>query len=130
VPDRIQILRRMNLAFNAREPDWTRPYSEDVEFVMPPDWPDDHVFRGREGIERVADLWEEQLDDYEWEEERLIEAPECVVGLYRHRGRIHGTDQHVEAEVGALFHFSGDEIVRVVSFGKWADALAAAGLEA
>ena len=54
---------------------------------------------------------------------------ECVVGLYRHTGHIRGTEQRVESEVGALFYFTGEKISRVVTYGTWAEALRAAGVD-
>jgi ketosteroid isomerase-like protein len=130
VSRRIEILERLNVAFNERADGWLDDYADDVEFVMPPEWPDDRVLHGPAEVERVAGLWSENLDDYGWDQERLIEADDCVVGLFRHRGRIRGTDQRVDAEVGALFYFDADDkIARVVSYGTWAEALAAAGVE-
>ena len=127
---RLEIIRRLNKAFNARESDWTRFYAEDVEFHMPPDWLDDRVLQGRTGVERGAGMWRENVDGYGWDEERLIEAPECVVGLFHHRGRIHGTDQRIEAQIGAVFYFDGELISKVVAFGTWEPALEAAGIAA
>ena len=72
--DRLEILRRLNAEFNARDEGWLRHYAEDVEFRMPPEWPDDRVFHGPAEIARGAGLWSEQLDDYVWEEVRLVEA--------------------------------------------------------
>jgi SnoaL-like domain len=129
VSARLEIIRRMNAAFNARDPDWTASYAQDVEFVMPPDWVDDRVFHGREGVERAAGMWREQLDGYGWDEERLIDTGEFVVGLFRHRGRIPGGDARVESEVGAVFFFEGREVARVVTYGTWAETLQAAGMD-
>jgi ketosteroid isomerase-like protein len=129
VEERTEILRRLNVEFNARADGWLDFYADDVEFLMPAEWPDERVLRGRAAVDRAVSLWSENVDDYGWDEERLIETEDCVVGLYRHRGRIRGTDQRIAAEVGALFHFEGATIVRVVTFSTWAAALEAAGIE-
>jgi ketosteroid isomerase-like protein len=129
VPDRVRILRRLNQEFNERSEGWIAAYADDAEFVMPAGWPDEPIHHGHAGIEHVVALWAENFDDYGWDEERLIETGDCVVGLYRHRGNIPGTDRRIDAEVGALFYFDGDKIIRVLTFGTWAEALAAAGLE-
>ena len=126
---RVEIIRRLNAELQRSRRDWLRHYAEDVEFRMPPEWPDDRVFYGPEEIARGAGLWSEQLDDYVWEEVRLVEAEECVLGLYHHTGHIRGTEQRVESEVGALFYFTGEKISRVVTYGTWAETLRAAGMD-
>jgi SnoaL-like domain len=127
--DRTDILRRLNVEFNAGSESWVESYAADAEFVMPAEWPDKRFLRGPAEIARAADLWGENVDDYGWDEERLIETSDFVVGLYHHRGRIRGTDQRIAAEVGALFYFEGATIVRVLTFSTWAAALEAAGIE-
>jgi ketosteroid isomerase-like protein len=126
--NRLDTMRRLNEAFNAGDQRWTDFYTDDAEFFMPPEWPDEALLVGPAEIDRAARMWGEQLDDYRWDVERLIETPEFVLGLYWHRGRIKGTDQQVEAQVGALFYLEGEKIGKVVSYGTWDAALASAGL--
>ena len=49
----LAVVREMNEAFNRGNERWLEFYAPDVEFVMPPDWPDEPVHRGRESLARL-----------------------------------------------------------------------------
>jgi ketosteroid isomerase-like protein len=104
-------------------------YHSDVEYFTPPEWPEDAVFRGHEGIRRGAALWAENFNEYRWDIERLIDAGGCVVGLYHHRGRIKTGGAWVESPVGAVFYMRDGKIARVATYFSWAEALRAARIE-
>jgi ketosteroid isomerase-like protein len=125
---RVELLRGLNVAFNERG-DWLDFYAPEVEFHMPPEWPEDPVYRGEEGLREAVRLWTESFDEYRWDEKRLIDAPpDGVVGLYEQRGRIKQGGTWIEQAIGVVFRFRGGKIVRADAHFSWAAALEAAGV--
>ena len=130
--ENVEIVRRLNAAFN-RSPDepehWLSHYEEEAEFHPPREWPEACIYRGREEIGELARIWARSFDEYRWEEEKIIDAGACVVALWKHRGRIQGSADWVEQEVGTLWFFRGERIARTLAFFSWSEALEAAGVE-
>ena len=106
---RLELIHELNVAFNAGE-DWSRFYDPEAELHTPPEWLDQSVYRGHDGLREVLRLWTESFDEYHWEEERLIAGPEAVVGLYYQRGRIKGVENWIEQPIGCVWRFRGDLI--------------------
>jgi ketosteroid isomerase-like protein len=125
----LDALRELNAAFVGGG-DWIRFYDADAEFEMPPEWPEEPVYRGHDGIRKALQLWRENFDEYRWDEERLIEAEACVVGLYRQRGRIKGAGTWIDQAIGCLWYFDDGKIVRARGFFSWEEAMEAAGVSA
>jgi ketosteroid isomerase-like protein len=48
----------------------------DVEWITPPDWPEEPVFNGHDGVRRAIALFGEQLDDFHVEMERVVDVDE------------------------------------------------------
>ena len=126
----VELVRRLNALFNARDPRWFDLYADDVVFAMPPEWPEEPVYRGHEELARLEALWRENFDDYRWDAVELIEAGEAtVVGLFHHRGRIPNQGTWIEQAVGTLFTFRDGKVAEVRNWFSWDDALAAGGVE-
>jgi hypothetical protein len=125
---RLELIHDLNVAFNAGE-DWSRFYDAEAELHTPPEWLDQSVYRGHDGLREVLRLWTESFDEYHWEEERLIDGPDAVVGLYYQRGRIKGVDSWIEQPIGCVWRFRGDLIARLDVFFTWEAAIEAAGVE-
>jgi ketosteroid isomerase-like protein len=126
--ENMHLVRRMNEAFNRGDDSWIGFYDPEVEFRTPPEWPEDSVYRGHDGIRRAAALWAESFSEYVWKIDSLIDAPDCVVGLHHHRGRIRDGGGWVERPLGAVYFLRSGKIARVLSFFSWSEALKAAGL--
>jgi ketosteroid isomerase-like protein len=104
-------------------------YLPDSEWVMPPEWPEHHVYRGVDAIRDLARIGIEGFDNYRFEETRLAELDDGrVLGLFTIRGNIKGSLVPVETEFGGIYTLRGDRLLRVEAFFAWADALRAAGL--
>src|SRR2546430_17598663 len=89
----------MNRAFNRHEDRWLGYYDADVEYVMPLEWPEDHVYRGREALRGLLSALT-FIEGQEWRLERVIDAGEdCVVVLARvhARNQSHGNGQRATA---------------------------------
>ncbi|MGH2986123.1 MAG: nuclear transport factor 2 family protein [Solirubrobacterales bacterium] len=123
----IETLKRLNAAFNGGG-DWAEFYDAEAELHMPPEWLDESVYRGRDGLRQALRQWREGFDEYHWDEERLIDAADCVVGLYHHRGRIKGADTWIDQPIGCIWRFRGERIIRLDGYFSWAAAIEAAGL--
>jgi ketosteroid isomerase-like protein len=123
----IETLHRLNAVFNGGG-DWAEFYDPEAELHMPSEWPDDSVYRGRDGLAKALRQWREGFDEYHWAEERLIDAPDCVVGLYHHRGRIKGAGTWIDQPIGCVWRFRGAKIIRLDGYFSWAAALAAGGV--
>jgi ketosteroid isomerase-like protein len=123
----IEALRGLDAAFNGGG-DWESFYHPDAELRMPAEWPDDPVYHGKEGLRKAVRQWREGFDEYHWKEERLIDAPDCVVGLYHHRGRIKHTGTWVDQAIGCVWRFRGDKIICLDGFFSWEEAIEAAGV--
>ncbi|MCD6016491.1 MAG: hypothetical protein K0R88_2575 [Solirubrobacterales bacterium] len=123
----IEALRGLDAAFNGGG-DWEAFYDPEAELHMPAEWPDDPVYHGKDGLRKAVRQWREGFDEYHWTEERLIDAPDCVVGLYHHRGRIKGSATWVDQAIGCVWRFRGEKIIRLDGFFSWSQAIEAAGL--
>jgi len=124
----LDVLRKLNVAFNERA-DWIAFYDPEIEFHMPPEWPEEPVYRGEEGLNKVVALWSENFDEYHWDEKELIEVPpDVVVGFYNHVGRIKGTETWIDQAIGIVYRFRGERILRVDAYFSWDVARAAAGI--
>jgi ketosteroid isomerase-like protein len=120
----------MNALFNESPTDaeWLSHYDPEVEFQAPPEWPEGRVYRGRSAVGELANAWTESFDEYRWDEERIFDAGDRVVALWHHRGRLQGSRDWVERQIGTVWYFREGKIVKVLTFFSWAEALEAAGV--
>lgn len=126
----VETIRRLNAAFNEAPDDtqgWLAFYHPEQEFHAPPEWPERSVYRGHEGIAELGEAWFGSFDEYRWDEEEIIDAGDCVVALFHHRGRM--GQEWVERQIGCVFTVRDEKVVRVLAFFDWNQALAAVGLE-
>ena len=126
--ENIEIVRRMNAAFNHGDEGWVGFYDPEVEFRMPPEWPEDRMYTGHDGIRYAAGLWAASFSEYEWTIDRLLDASDWVVALHHHRGRIGDSEAWVVRPLGVVYFLRDRKIVRGLSFFSWAEALEAVGL--
>ena len=128
--ENLEIIRRQNEAFNRGGDDWVEFYDSEAELHMPPGgWFDDPVYTGHDGIKRAAALWTEAVSEYHWEIAKLIDAGDCVVGLYRFHSRVTEGGAWLEPPLAAIFDLRQGKIVRALTYFSWDEALKAAGLE-
>ena len=128
--ENVETVRELNAAFNRDPADtqaWLHFYDPEVEFHMPPEWPEERLYRGWDGLRDIVSRMTEVFGSYRWEGARLLDADDRVVGLWHHRGQVEGGPV-LEREVGTVFYFRGNRIIRVLGFFSWREALEAAGL--
>ncbi len=122
----MEVVRAMIEAFQEGDADTSLScYAEDVVFEPLVAGP----YHGRTGVVEQMTVWMEEFDDYWFEIERLIDAGEVVVLLWRHGGR--GTTSGIPTEDAAatVFTVRDGQICHARVFADRAEALAAAGLE-
>jgi ketosteroid isomerase-like protein len=125
----LEIVRELNRAFNSREARWLELYDADAEVHIPPGLPGKSVYSGLRGVERAAALWTDSVDDYHWDLHELIDAGDCVVGLFRFRSRVNARSAWLSPPLGAVFYMREGKIARVLTYFSWVEALQTAGVE-
>ncbi len=102
----------------------------DVEWIPPPDWLEDPVFNGHDGVRRAIALFGEQLDDFRVEMERVddVDDDRVVVLLYQ-CGRIKGSDHALKEPLGVAADFRDGKATRFQLYFSWKEVLKAVGLE-
>jgi ketosteroid isomerase-like protein len=101
----------------------------DVEWITPPDWPEEPMYKGHDGVRRAIALFGEQLDDFRVEMERVVDVDEdrVVVLLYQ-SGRIKGSGHTLREPLGVATEFRGGKATRFQVYFSWQEALQAVGL--
>jgi ketosteroid isomerase-like protein len=105
-------------------------FDPSVEWITPPDWMEDRVLIGHDGVRTVMAYIGEQLDAFRISLERTIDlGDDRVVVLAYQYGRIRGTDRELRQEVANLVTFHCGKVTRVEAYFSWDEALKAVGLE-
>jgi hypothetical protein len=99
----------------------------DVESVAV--WQGGTAHTGIDGFRRMWLDWLEPWATYHSSVEELIDADGCVVALAHDRGRRADLASEVEISAGSTWELRDGRIVRVVFYGNYEDALAAAGVD-
>jgi ketosteroid isomerase-like protein len=117
---------------------WNR---EGIEAVVPlaaddavihafPEWPDDPIFRGKDGWRDLLNRWDEMLGDLVWESNRVIDTGDGVVQHLTLHGKPMGSDMPIAQTLGLWTRdFRGDGTVGEAHFFlTWEEVSQAAGL--
>jgi ketosteroid isomerase-like protein len=101
----------------------------EIEWVAPPEWLEDRLYEGHDGIRRLSAYWTQLFDEYTLVPQRVIEAGEGrVVILLQQQGRISGSGDQVESPIGYLVENRDGLVARVEIYFSWEATLEAAGL--
>ena len=127
--ENVEVVRRLLTAFNRDGVEATlEHFDSEVEWIGPPEWPEGRMYKGHDGIRRLAAAWGENFDEYRVDPDRLIDAGDRVVALANQRGRIKGSAVPIAQEVGVVGTVRDAMIVHVEAYFSWSEALKAAGL--
>jgi ketosteroid isomerase-like protein len=100
-----------------------------LEWIAPPDWLEDRLYEGHDGLRRLSEYWTQLFDDYRLEPERSLNVGEDEVVLLLHqRGQIKGSGDPIDAEIGWFAQIRYGLVTRVNIYFSWEEALEAAGL--
>ena len=101
----------------------------EIAWYAPPEWLEDRIYRGHDGIRKLASHWAGNFDDYHLDLERVFELDaDRAVALVYQRGRIKGGGAQVEQPVGYVAEFRDEKLIRMDVYFSWEAALDAAGL--
>jgi SnoaL-like domain len=86
-------------AFNDEGVDAALEYFDpEIEWWAPPEWLEDRLYRGHEGLRELATFWTEQFDDYHLSADKFIDlGGDQVLALLHQGGRIRGSGDRIEA---------------------------------
>jgi ketosteroid isomerase-like protein len=104
-------------------------YASDVVVYAVPEWPDDPVWRGYDGVRKVSAVWTGGFEDVSWEvyeirdlEERLLIRADLI-------GRIKDSGAPLRQSYGIVVSdFRDGTIGQIRFFLTWQEALKAVGL--
>jgi ketosteroid isomerase-like protein len=101
----------------------------EIEWWAPPEWLEDPVYRGHDGIRRLSAYWTELFDEYRLELVRIVEAgDDKVVILLNQLGQIRGSGDRIEGPIGYVAEVRGGLVARVDIYFSWERTLDAAGV--
>jgi ketosteroid isomerase-like protein len=100
-------------------------FAPDVVWVAPPEWVDQPVYCGHDGVRALGDLWNEYFDNYTLDLRHVEERDWRVLALLVQWGTIHGSNEVVETEASWVATFEDGLITHVQGFFAWDQARAA-----
>jgi ketosteroid isomerase-like protein len=86
------------------------------------------VYFGREGFDRFMIEFLQEMENWSIELERLVDAGDRVVVIYRHRATGKASGATVEWQMGQIAELKDGRLIRCRNYATPADALEAAGL--
>ena len=125
----VELVRKAIAAFNRGGVEEALDYFDpSVEWIGPPEWLEERLYEGHDGIRKVASLWTENFDDFQLELARVVDAGDHVVSLLYQRGRIKGSGAPIEQPLGYDWEIRDGKSTRVHVYFSWEQTLEAAGL--
>jgi ketosteroid isomerase-like protein len=127
--ENVELMCRTIDAFNREGVEAALVYMDPaIEWVGPPEWLEASLYKGHDGIRKIASLWDENFDEYRLDLERALDAGDHVVALVIQRGRIKGSGDQIHQRIGFDWEVRGGKGVRVRVYFSWGEALAVVGL--
>jgi ketosteroid isomerase-like protein len=98
----------------------------DVVWMAPPEWPDQAVYEGYDGLRALEQIWRSNFDGYriDLHEAEMVEGR--VVARLTQHGAIKGTEEVIEQRLSWLLSFDDGRIRHVLSYFSWEEAMEAA----
>jgi ketosteroid isomerase-like protein len=128
--ENVEIVRDTLAAFNRGGVEAALDYFDpDIEWLGPPEWLEQRLYKGHDGIRKIAAVWTENFNDYRLDLEKAIDAGDRVIALVYQRGRIKGSGNEIEQPIGYDWEVRDGKGIRVQVYFSWDEALEAAGLE-
>jgi hypothetical protein len=117
-------------AFNKGGVEAALPYLDpEIEWCAPPEWLEDRLYEGHDGVRRLGAYWTQLFDEYRLRVERVVDlGGERVVVLLHQTGRISGSPDRIVAPIGYVAEICDALVTRVDIYFSWEGALEAAGL--
>jgi hypothetical protein len=97
----------------------------EIHWASPPDWMDQSGYDGHDGLRLLDCLWRENFDDYGVRLEQIQRVGEFYVLLLYQHGRIKGSGDPIEQEVGWVMKYGDNGLITEVwAFFSWDQTLA------
>jgi ketosteroid isomerase-like protein len=130
-PDRVELVRRANDAFNGRDVDaWLSLLSPDIVYRPVPTFTDSQERRGLGAMRRFMEEWHDAwADDYTTQAESIREYGDVVIALLRFTGHAKASGVEVAGGIFQVIRFREGQIALVEDFTDRDEALKAAGVE-
>ncbi len=94
-----------------------------------PEWPDDPVYTGHDGLRRVMGGWTDNFDNFQFLANEYRDLGDRVLMLGETAGQIKGTSDSVHQPIGMIYSDFRDGLVgEVRNYLTWREALEALGL--
>jgi ketosteroid isomerase-like protein len=127
--ENVQLLEEAMAALDSEGVDgFLRYLHPDIEWITPPEWLEERVLHGHDGVRKALAYMPEQLDSWNIVLERVIDlGGDRIVGLMMQRGRIKNSGGELELAFGAIIDFRGGKAARSENYFSWEQTLEAAG---
>ena len=127
--ENVEIVRRTLDTFNREGVEAALVYFDpEVEWLGPPEWLEEHLYKGHDGIRQIAAVWNESFEEYRLDLEKLIDTEDAVVALVYQRGRVKGSPDLVGSQIGYVWTVRNGLTLSVQVYFSWDQALKAVGL--
>jgi ketosteroid isomerase-like protein len=115
--ENIEVVRRALEMFDREGVEAALQYFDtEVEWFGPPEWPEERLYKGHDGIRKLALLWTENFEEFRVDVEELIDAGDEVVALGYNRGRIKGSAAPIEHQVAYIWTLRNGQGFRVHAY--------------
>jgi ketosteroid isomerase-like protein len=128
VTDQLDQIRQLFPAFNEHGLEAALPlFDENVTWMAPPEWMDQPVYCGHQGLRELYDIWDCNFDDFGLDLEDIQAIGDRIVALMFLRGRIKGSDQRIDQRASWVMDFGPDgRVTHLRAYFSWEEALEAA----
>jgi ketosteroid isomerase-like protein len=127
--ENVEVMRQVVDSFNRGGVEAALPYFDPaINWVGPPEWLEDHLYEGHDGLRNLAAHWNENFDEYRLDPERFIDMSDGVVALLLARGRIKGSALPIDQTVTWVCRFRSGKVAHVQVYFSWEEGVEAAGL--
>jgi ketosteroid isomerase-like protein len=99
-----------------------------IAWFGPPEWPEDRIYEGYDGVRKAASVWTENFDGFQLDLQTAVDTGDGVVALIIQRAVIKGSGAELEHRVSWHCQLHAGRIMRVRPYFSWEEGLEAAGL--
>jgi ketosteroid isomerase-like protein len=114
-------------AFNRGGVDAALHYLDpDIEWWGPPEWLEERLYRGHDGVRQLASFWTQTFDEYRIDLDEASESGNTVLALCHQRGRMKGSGDQIEEPIAYIWEVHNEKATRVDVYFSWEAAVDAA----